>query len=60
MRTLFSAAARQSNSWRGGSKLTVDSEIPEGGTGGSLYLNVWTLEKEQDWLQGIAIDFPDI
>ena len=39
---------------------TVDSEVTERGAGGTLNLNVWVLEQEQDGLEGLAVDLPDI
>lgn len=37
--------------------LTVDGKVAEGGAGGSLHLNIRTLEKEQNRIQCVSVDF---
>lgn len=39
---------------------TVDGEVAQGGTGGTLHLNVWVLEQKQDGLERVAVDLSDI
>ena len=39
---------------------TVDSEVAERSACGTLHLDVWVLEQEQNRLEGIAVDFSDI
>lgn len=61
MATLFSAVAVSRGS--GDARLwerTVDGQVAQGGACGTLHLNVWVLEQEQDGLEGLAVDFPDI
>jgi len=40
--------------------LFVDGEVAQGGTGGTLHLDVGVLEQEEDGLQGVAVDLSDI
>ena len=39
---------------------TVYGEVAEGGACGTLNLDVWVLEEEQDRLEGVAVDLSDI
>lgn len=39
---------------------TVDCEVAQGGTRGSLHLDVGVLEQEQDGLERVPVDFSDI
>jgi hypothetical protein len=39
---------------------TVDGEVAERSACGTLHLDVWVLEEEQNRLEGVAIDFSDI
>ena len=39
---------------------TVDGEVTQGGAGGSLNLDIGTLEEEEDWLKGVALDLANI
>lgn len=58
MATLFSAAGGVRRSLRElGRVHTVDGKIAQGGTGGTLYLDIWVLQQEQDGLEGVAVDF---
>lgn len=41
-------------------RLTIDSEVTEGGASSPLYLNVGALEEEEDRLESISINFTDI
>jgi len=63
MATLFSAGgvSRMSEvEESGGVARTVDGEVAQGGTGGTLHLDVGVLEQEEDGLQGVAVDLSDI
>ncbi len=41
-------------------KHTIDSQIAQSGTCSSLDLNVWVLEEEEDWFEGVSVHFPHI
>lgn len=65
MATLFSAVrggkgqqALVQGGWLRGR--TVDSQVAQGGARGTLNLDVWVLEQEEDGLEGVAVDFSDV
>jgi hypothetical protein len=39
---------------------TVDGQVTKGGTSGPLHLDVWILEEEEDGVESVAVDGPDI
>jgi len=39
---------------------TVDCEVPQRGTSGPLHLDIWILEKEEDGVEGVAVDSANI
>lgn len=44
----------------GRSRLTVDCEVSKSCASCPLHLNIGALEQEQYWLEGVAVDLPDI
>lgn len=60
MATLFSAGAVSCDDDALACGPTVDGQVAQGCTRGTLHLDVGVLEQEQDGLEGIAVDFAHV
>jgi hypothetical protein len=60
METLFSAIKDQRRLPKDGRTCTIDGQISQRSTGGALHFDIGALQKGEDGLERVSVDFSDI